>query len=130
VCLNPDLKPRDPPPNASQSPANTAKTPSSNRFQAANKANPQESRPNTENFTKFLGIGLSDLDKAKRNEVLGKFPRTERFKEDIIQAFYAGIRHKPATTFGNIKADVLADKDPQFKRINFCTIIRESAWQS
>ena len=34
------------------------------------------------------------------------------FKEDIIQAFYDGIRHKPETTFGNVKADVLADKDP------------------
>ena len=34
------------------------------------------------------------------------------FKEDIIQAFYDGIKHKPETTFGNVKADVLADKDP------------------
>ena len=36
------------------------------------------------------------------------------FKEDIIQAFYDGIKHKPETTFGNVKADVLADKDPHF----------------
>ena len=39
------------------------------------------------------------------------FPRTAHFKEDIIQAFYEGIKHKPETTFGNVKADVLADKD-------------------
>jgi hypothetical protein len=76
-----------------------------------------------------LGIGLSELDSATRNDVLQKFPRTRHFKEDIIQAFYDGIKHKPATTFGNVKADVLADKDPQFSRINFCSMIRESAWE-
>ena len=55
-------------------------------------------------------------------------PRTDRFKEDIIQAFYDGIKHRPETTFGNVKADVLADKDPNFKRGNFCSVIRCSAW--
>ncbi len=56
-------------------------------------------------------------------------PRPERFKEDIIQAFYDGIKHKPQTTFGNVKADVLADKDPAFRRTNFCTVIRDSPWK-
>jgi hypothetical protein len=28
-----------------------------------------------------------------------------RFKEDIIRAFHDGIKHKPETTFGNVKAD-------------------------
>ena len=77
-----------------------------------------------------LGIGLSDLDGDMREEVLRMFPRTEHFKEDIIQAFYDGIKHKPSTTFGNIKADVLADKDPRFERLNFCSIIRESGWEA
>ena len=77
-----------------------------------------------------LGIGLDDLDAAARSEILAKFPRTARFKEDIIQAFYDGIKHKPDTTFGNIKADVLAEKDPSLKRINFCSIIRESGWEA
>jgi hypothetical protein len=27
-----------------------------------------------------------------------------------------------------VKADVLADKDPQFVRANFCNIIRRSHW--
>ena len=77
-----------------------------------------------------LGIGLADLNGATRSEALRRFPRTEYFKEDIIQAFYDGIRHKPGTTFGNIKADVLADKDPHFERINFCSIIRRSGWEA
>ena len=74
------------------------------------------------------GIGLPDLDGATRNEILKKFRRTEHFNEGIIQAFFEGIRHKPETTFGNIKADVLAYKDPQFERINFYSTIRRSGW--
>jgi hypothetical protein len=46
------------------------------------------------------------------------------------QAFYDGIRHEPDRTFGNVKADVLAGKDPTFKRGNFCSVIRGSAWPS
>ena len=60
--------------------------------------------------------------------MVATYPRTPRFKEDIIQAFYDWIKHKPETTFGNVKADVLADKDPQFVRGNFCTVIRGSRW--
>jgi hypothetical protein len=57
------------------------------------------------------------------------FPRTRQFKEDIIRAFYDGIKHKPHTTFGNVKADVIADKEPGFQRANFCSIIRSSPWR-
>lgn len=58
----------------------------------------------------------------------GAFPRTPQFKEDIIQAFYDGIKHRPDTTFGNVKADVIADKESQFQRGNFCSVIRCSHW--
>jgi hypothetical protein len=77
-----------------------------------------------------LGIGYSDFAEADRNAVVQAYPRTERFKEEIIQAFYDGIKHKPETTFGNVKADVLADKDASFRRENFCRVIRGSAWLS
>jgi hypothetical protein len=76
-----------------------------------------------------LGIGYPDFAEADREAVVQAYPRTEHFKEDIIQAFYNGIKHKPETTFGNVKADVLADKDPNFQRINFCSVIRSSAWR-
>ena len=69
------------------------------------------------------------LAEADRNSIVQRFARTPHFKEDILQAFYEGIKNKPETTFGNVKADVLADKDPAFKRINFCSIIRNSPWQ-
>jgi HD superfamily phosphodiesterase len=76
-----------------------------------------------------LGISYAEYSDAERNAVVHAHPRTTHFKEDIIQAFYDGIRHKPETTFGNVKADVLADKDPHFIRGNFCNVIRGSAWR-
>src|SRR3984885_12236583 len=75
-----------------------------------------------------LGLGYAEYDDAEREAGVAAHPRTDTFKEDIIQAFYDGIRHKPDTTFGNVKADVLADKDPAFRRGNFCAVIRGSAW--
>jgi hypothetical protein len=75
-----------------------------------------------------LGLTYSDYSDAERDAVVHAHPRSAHFKEDIIQAFYDGIKHKPDTTFGNVKADVLADKDPTIKRGNFCTVIRCSAW--
>ena len=75
-----------------------------------------------------LGLTYDQYPAGIREAVVKAFPRTPRFKEDIIQAFYDGIRHKPATTFGNVKADVIADKEPHFHRGNFCSVIRGSHW--
>ena len=74
-----------------------------------------------------LGIAFSEFTDAEREAVVHAHPRPSRFKEEIIQAFYDGIHQKPETTFGNVKADVLADKDPSFRPENFCRVIRASA---
>lgn len=76
-----------------------------------------------------LGIGYETYTEDEKAAVIAAHPRTERFKEDIIQAFYEGIKHRPQTTFGNVKADVLKDKDPGFIPFNFCSIIRQSPWK-
>jgi hypothetical protein len=75
-----------------------------------------------------LGLTYSEYSDAEREAVVHAHPRGSRFKEDIIQTFYDGIKHKPETTFGNVKADVIADKDPHFHAGNFCNVIRTSAW--
>ena len=77
-----------------------------------------------------LGIAYSEFTDTQREAVVHAHPRPARFKEEIIQAFYDGIHSKPETTFGNVKADVLADKEPHFHRANFCSVIRGSAWQA
>ena len=77
-----------------------------------------------------LGLTYAEYSAESRSCVVEAFPRTASFKEDIIEAFYQGIRHKPQTTFGNVKADVLAEKDHQFRRGNFCDVIRMSSWSA
>jgi hypothetical protein len=76
-----------------------------------------------------LGIAYSEFSDADRETIVAAYARTEHFKEDIIRAFYDGIKHTPETTFGNVKADVLADKDPKIQRMNFCSVIRGSQWK-
>ena len=76
-----------------------------------------------------LGLAHSEYSDAEREAVVHAHPRSARFKEDIIQAFYVGNKLKAETTFGNVNADVLADKDPHFHRGNFCSVIRGSAWR-
>jgi hypothetical protein len=77
-----------------------------------------------------LGLTHDQYSDAERDAIVKGFPRTPNFKEDIMQAFYDGIKNRPDTTFGNVKADVIADKEPHFHRGNFCSVIRGSRWQS
>jgi HD superfamily phosphodiesterase len=72
-----------------------------------------------------LGIGYDDLTEAEHDEVLAAFPRAD-FKHGIIEAFAAGIAHKPETAFGNVKADVLDRTLPGYIRPNFCDLILAS----
>ncbi|MGA0604306.1 HD domain-containing protein [Caulobacter sp. KR2-114] len=77
-----------------------------------------------------LGLTYGDYSENVREAVTRAYPRSATFKEDIIQAFYEGVRLKPQTTFGNVKADVIADKEPHFQRGNFCQVIRSSPWRA
>jgi HD superfamily phosphodiesterase len=72
-----------------------------------------------------LGLGYDDITPEARDAVLAAYPRVD-FKERIIQAFADGIMQKRETAFGNVKADVLAEKLPGYVRPNFCTLIRSS----
>jgi len=76
-----------------------------------------------------LGIAFEEFPDSQRDAVVAAHPRGPNFKEDIIQTFYDWNKCRPDTTFGNVNADVLADKDPHFQRTNFCSVIRQSAWR-
>jgi HD domain len=69
-----------------------------------------------------LGLGYHDITDPQRRQVLRALPRVD-FKHEIIQAFGAGIAHKPETAFGNVKADVLERTLPGYRRPNFCEMI-------
>jgi len=77
--------------------------------------------------TDVLGIGLDALSAADIAAVTAAHPRPD-FKNRILQAFADGNRHRPATTFGNVNADVLARYDRDFVRTDFVDVIRNSDW--
>jgi HD superfamily phosphodiesterase len=72
-----------------------------------------------------LGIGYEALTDVERAEVLDVLPRVD-FKHQIIQAFGAGIAHRPHTAWGTVNADVLELTLPGYERPNFCETILSS----
>jgi hypothetical protein len=74
-----------------------------------------------------LGVGYDEITDAERAGVTAAHPRPD-FKRKILQAFTDGIAPRPQTTFGNVKADVLARYVPGFERIDFVDTILESPW--
>ncbi|MDO5499288.1 MAG: HD domain-containing protein [Propionibacteriaceae bacterium] len=74
-----------------------------------------------------LGIGYDAVTDEQRAAVIAAHPRPN-FKEQILAAFTHGLRERPGTTFGNVKADVLAPFLPSFERTDFVEVIRSSDW--
>jgi hypothetical protein len=75
-----------------------------------------------------LGIGYDEISEEDRTQVLAAFPRVD-FKSSIVRAFADGIKHKPETAFGNVKADVMAKMVPGYIRPNFCEMIANSPFR-
>ncbi|MFG2957277.1 HD domain-containing protein [Streptomyces sp. NPDC048291] len=74
-----------------------------------------------------LGIGYHEVTDGQRAAVVAAHPRPD-FKNRILAAFTEGIQDRPGTTFGNVKADVLAHFVPGFRRGDFVDVVRDSAW--
>jgi hypothetical protein len=67
-----------------------------------------------------MGDRFQELSEETRNQVVSAFPR-DGFKNKILHAFLDGFRHKPETTFGNIKSDLCHNVQPMPKPgIAFC----------
>ena len=74
-----------------------------------------------------LGIGYHAVSDEQRAAVVAAHPRPD-FKNRVLAAFTDGIKDRPDTTFGNIKADVLAHYVPGFHRIDFVEVVKNSDW--
>ncbi|HEX5568862.1 MAG TPA: HD domain-containing protein [Streptomyces sp.] len=74
-----------------------------------------------------LGIGYHAVSEEQRAAVLEAHPRPD-FKNRILAAFTEGVKDRPETTFGNVKADVLAHYVPGFVRGDFVEVVKNSAW--
>jgi hypothetical protein len=60
--------------------------------------------------------------------VTNAYPREVTFKSDIVDTFYEGMKHRPASTFGTFNDDFLACRDPSFQRVDICSVIAASPW--
>jgi HD domain len=76
-----------------------------------------------------LGFHFDDLSTEQRAGVRAAHPRVG-FKENIIEAFSAGMRDKPMTTFGTMNTDVLEETVAGYVRPNFCDYIRGSRFET
>jgi len=76
-----------------------------------------------------MGRCFDELSAAQREAVLDAHPRPG-FKDGIIDAFTAGMRDKPDTTYGTMNADILEKTLPGYVRPNFCDRIRSSPFAS
>jgi HD superfamily phosphodiesterase len=74
-----------------------------------------------------LGIGYDAVTDEERAAVVAAHPRPD-FKNQILAAFTEGIRKRPESTFGTVKADVLEHFVPGFVRGDFVEVIQGSAW--
>lgn len=74
-----------------------------------------------------LGLGFHSVTEEQRAAVVEVHPRPD-FKNQILAAFTEGLKDRPQTTFGNVKADVLAHFVPGFERTDFVEVIRASEW--
>lgn len=74
-----------------------------------------------------LGVGYYAITDQQREAVVTAHPRPD-FKNRILAAFTDGLQDRPATTFGNVKADVLAHFLPGFERGDFVEAIKNSDW--
>ena len=77
-----------------------------------------------------LGLAYDQFADEQREAVVAAYPRGGDFKNEIIRAFYEGMRHRPESTFGTVNDDVLAHFDPGFQRTDFCGVILQSSWRA
>jgi len=77
----------------------------------------------------LVGLGYDEFTDAQREAVATAYPPPPQFAEDLLQALYDGLKHRPETTQSTGLADVMADKDPHFHRLNFCSLMRSSRFR-
>jgi hypothetical protein len=69
-----------------------------------------------------LGRHVDELTREQRDAVVAEHPR-DGFRSGIVDAFYAGMRDRPDTTFGTMNTDILEGRLAGYVRPSFCDLI-------
>jgi hypothetical protein len=72
-----------------------------------------------------LGNGFDQFPSGLREQIVAKYPR-KHFKEDFIQAYFAGFAHKPGTTYGTVNAGICERYIPGYRSPNASDLIAAS----
>jgi hypothetical protein len=78
-------------------------------------------------LTDAIGFGLDLLDPEQVAAVTTADPRGA-FKEEFLQTFVDGLKHRPDTTFGTMNADVLTEFVPGFRPLDMVDRVRSAPW--
>jgi hypothetical protein len=76
-----------------------------------------------------VGRGYEELTEEEREAVLLIAPRGSGFKERIIDTFYEALKERPETTIGTLNDDYLACRDPDFRRVDVCSLVMNAPWR-
>ena len=76
----------------------------------------------------LVGAGFDDFTVEQRSAIEAAYPRPPQFAEGFLEALYDSLKHRPETTQGTGLADVMAYKDPSFRRRDFSSLMRNSRW--
>ncbi|MGO4139292.1 HD domain-containing protein [Rhizobium brockwellii] len=74
----------------------------------------------------LVGAGYDNFTSAERNAVEAAHPHPPQFADSFMQILYKSLEHRPETTQGTGLADVMAYKDPAFRRRDFSNLMRNS----
>ncbi|NLS03806.1 HD domain-containing protein [Rhizobium sp. P32RR-XVIII] len=74
----------------------------------------------------LVGAAYNDFTAAQRDAVETAYPHPPQFADAFLQALYDSLKHRPETTQGTGLADVLAYKDPNFRRRDFSSLMLNS----
>jgi hypothetical protein len=72
-----------------------------------------------------LGEGFDQFPSELRNEIVAMYPR-RNFKQDFLQAYFAGFAHKPGTTYGTVNAAICERFIPGYRSPNASDLIAAS----
>lgn len=76
-----------------------------------------------------VGIGYDDYTPEQRERIVAAFPRGD-FKNEFIRVQTCSALKKSQTTIGTVNVDYIEDHDPEFRKPNACTRIRNTPWHS
>ena len=76
----------------------------------------------------LVGAGYDDFTSAERNAVEAAHSHPPQFADAFMQILYNSLEHRPETTQGTGLADIMAYKDPAFRRRDFSNLMRNSKW--